>query len=337
MNSFTPEARLLIMICLTASFFAVEFVAGYLTSSLALVADAFHMLGDAIALCVALKCRRLSRNRTPDKTRNTYGWQRVETVGALTNGVFLVALCFTIAIGAIQRIFQPVEITAPIAVLSVGGVGLAFNLFGMVLFAGNHGHGHSHGTGDANLHGVFLHIAADTMGSFAVIISALVMMFGKNTHRFLVDPISSLFIASLVVFVTYPLLQRCISTLLQDVPAHVDMAMVQSNIMNLAEVDSLHDLHIWELADNKAIASVHVVVNEARLAEKAQRATQAVLHAAGVHSQTIQVEICTSNNRCEAGKCLRTCAAVDPEDRSCAQHHCCAIPEDTGTRQDAIP
>lgn len=139
----TKTCSLLSMLSLTSSFFLVEIIVGYITGSVALIADSFHMLSDVISLIVGFLALRYSK-KTKKNQRNTFGWQRAEVLGALINAVFLVALCFTILIEALKRMVEIEEIENPWLVLIVGAVGLAVNLLGLGLL---HGHGHSHGGG----------------------------------------------------------------------------------------------------------------------------------------------------------------------------------------------
>ncbi|CAD5120890.1 DgyrCDS9443 [Dimorphilus gyrociliatus] len=131
--------KFLCMLCLTSTFFFVEIIVGYLTHSLALVGDAYHMLSDIVALLVGFAAVKISKKKTK---KNTYGWVRAEVLGALVNSVFLLALCFTILVEACQRLFKSEEIENPTLLLIVGSIGLAVNLIGLFLF---HGHAHSHG------------------------------------------------------------------------------------------------------------------------------------------------------------------------------------------------
>ncbi|KAF2766870.1 cation efflux protein [Teratosphaeria nubilosa] len=141
--------RILILLVVNFIFFLIEIVTGYAVHSLALVADAFHMLNDVLSLLVGLWAVKVANSRTNSKTY-TYGWQRAETLGALVNGVFLVALCVTIFLDAIQRFFEPQHVKNPKVVLIVGCLGLTFNVLGLFLFhEHNHGPGgHDHGHGD---------------------------------------------------------------------------------------------------------------------------------------------------------------------------------------------
>ncbi|XP_038056578.1 zinc transporter 1-like [Patiria miniata] len=151
MGRYTGKScRFTVMILLTSGFFLVELITGYVTNSLALVSDSFHMMSDIIALIIGFFAMRVSKKTTP---KNTYGWQRSEVLGALVNAVFLMALCFTIFVEAIQRFISKETIKNPMLVLIVGVIGLVVNGIGLCLFS-THGmsHGHSHGGGKGHGH-----------------------------------------------------------------------------------------------------------------------------------------------------------------------------------------
>lgn len=131
------------MILLTTTFFLVEIIVGYLTNSMALVADSFHMLSDVVSLIVGYVALKYSKGGN-NGGRYTFGWARAEVLGALVNAVFLVALCFSILVEAMKRMVIPEGIEDPTLVLVVGSVGLLVNVIGLFLF---HQHGHSHGGG----------------------------------------------------------------------------------------------------------------------------------------------------------------------------------------------
>ncbi|KAF2789246.1 zinc/cadmium resistance protein-like protein [Melanomma pulvis-pyrius CBS 109.77] len=172
--------RILILLAIDSAFFLLEIVVGYAVHSLALVADSFHMLNDVLSLCVGLWAVKVANQKTNSKTY-TYGWQRAETLGALVNGVFLVALCLSIFLEAIQRFVEPQQVSNPKLVLIVGCFGLASNILGLFLFH-DHGHshgGHSHGHGDdvgaaeeGHAHGVHSedHAVADQGGNVAEVL-----------------------------------------------------------------------------------------------------------------------------------------------------------------------
>ncbi|KAM9889607.1 hypothetical protein OXX80_012784 [Metschnikowia pulcherrima] len=144
------EIRIITLLVIDIFFFLLEAIIGYTVHSLALIADSFHMLNDIISLFIALWAVRVKDSKPADG-KYTYGWQRAEIIGALVNAVFLLALCFTIVIEAIQRFFDPPEISNPKLILIVGFFGLLSNGLGLVLFHEHgHSHGHSHGGGSAD-------------------------------------------------------------------------------------------------------------------------------------------------------------------------------------------
>lgn len=172
----SKSTRIMILLAIDTAFFFLELVVGYAVHSLALVADSFHMLNDVISLLVGLWAVKVANQKNNSKTY-TYGWQRAETLGALVNGVFLVALCLSIFLEAIQRFVEPQEVSHPKLVLIVGSFGLASNIIGLFLFH-DHGHGgHSHGhdehshaeEGHSHSHGTDAHdhAVADESGNVA--------------------------------------------------------------------------------------------------------------------------------------------------------------------------
>jgi len=144
--SMSRSARITLLLVIDVVFFFVELIVGYAVGSLALVADSFHMLNDVMSLIVALYAIKLSAQSSTD-SRYSYGWHRAEILAALVNGVFLLALCFSIFLEAIERFFNTAEISNPKLVVIVGSLGLASNIVGLFLF---HEHGHSHGNGHSH-------------------------------------------------------------------------------------------------------------------------------------------------------------------------------------------
>ncbi|CCF57809.1 hypothetical protein KAFR_0D01630 [Kazachstania africana CBS 2517] len=144
------EIRIITLLTIDTTFFFLELIIGYMSHSLALIADSFHMLNDIFSLLVALWAVNVAKNRDPD-AKYTYGWKRAEILGALINAVFLIALCFSILIEALQRLIEPQIIENPKLVLYVGFAGLISNFVGLFLFH-DHGHGHSHDHGHSHSH-----------------------------------------------------------------------------------------------------------------------------------------------------------------------------------------
>ncbi|RCN29233.1 hypothetical protein ANCCAN_25014 [Ancylostoma caninum] len=142
--------KVLVMITITFLFFFVELTVGFMNRSIALLADSYHMLSDVMALVIAFVCLRISRRKSK---RNGFGWVRAEVLGALVNGVFLLAMCFTISLESIGRLIHPRRISHPLQVLIVGCIGLLINVIGIGLFHGGHGHTHGSGGGHGHSHG----------------------------------------------------------------------------------------------------------------------------------------------------------------------------------------
>ncbi|VDO38644.1 unnamed protein product [Haemonchus placei] len=141
--------KVLVMITITFLFFFVELVVGFMNRSIALLADSYHMLSDVMALVIAFVCLRISRRKSK---RNGFGWVRAEVLGALVNGVFLLAMCFAISLESIGRLIHSRRISHPLQVLVVGCIGLFINMIGIGMFHGGHGHSHG-GGGHGHSHG----------------------------------------------------------------------------------------------------------------------------------------------------------------------------------------
>jgi len=479
--ALSKSTRIIILLVIDTAFFFLELITGYAVHSLALVADSFHMLNDVLSLCVGLWAVKMANKSTEQTPKMyTYGYQRAETLGALVNGVFLVALCVTIFLDAIQRFVEPQEVSQPVLVLVVGCLGLASNLVGLLLFhdhshgpgghshgghshshgneirdaeeghshAGHdHGHahdesghnhaaghthahkhsvetvgnmtmtpkstkradtaesdvtavgdatesphrsrrrhsrsasrgvefdgpksfrnsimqtanqlerledeedideagpsdshdaahshgakspllgGHSHGAygavsssddhkshrhrqekpsggggghghshGDLNMRGIFLHVLGDALGNVGVIVTALIIWLTDYSWRFYFDPAISLVITIIILCSAIPLCQAASRILLQAVPQGIEVDDIRLDIEELAGIESCHHLHVWQLSDEKLIASLHVKVNfnfkgagSAKYMELAKEIRQC-LHEYGIHSSTIQPE-----------------------------------------------
>ncbi len=296
---YSKRTRLLIMMVLTVGFFFVEIIVGEITKSNALKADAFHMLSDVIALVVAY----VSVFFAPKKwSRNTFGFVRAEVLGALTNSVFLMALCFEIFTECIRRFIEPesLEKDQIHLLLWVGVVGLIINVVGLFLFHdhghshGGHGHSHDHGhahddlakgteghhthahshdvdvSGSSmNIKGLFLHIMADALGSVIVVASAVVYLITKDKsddevpYRSYVDPALSLFLVLLIVCSTWPLFRDSSLILLQTMPDDIEVDDMKEDLMvTLPEIEHIHEFHIWQLVQTKVVASIHVKLSK---------------------------------------------------------------------------
>ncbi|PPU38789.1 cation diffusion facilitator family transporter [Xanthomonas arboricola] len=234
---------------LTSLFLVAEVLGGFLTNSLALISDAAHMLTDTIALAVSLFAVRISR-RPADKKRS-YGYGRVESLGALVNGSLLLLVAGYILWEAITRFRQPPHV-ASTGMLFVAISGLIVNLIAMRLLKSGSG-------SSLNLKGAYLEVWSDMLGSVGVIIGALVIRW---TNWTLIDPIIAVLIGLWVLPRTWTLISAAGRVLMQSVPIDVDITALERAVRAHADVDSIHNLHIWSLASRQTVVTAHVVVKE---------------------------------------------------------------------------
>lgn len=239
------ERRIRLVLIFTAGYAAVQAVGGWLSGSLALIADSGHMISDAAALLLALIAYRIARR--PADTMRTYGFHRVRVLAALANGATLLLLVAWIAWEAVQRISSPVQVLAG-PMLIVALIGLGVNLAGAyVLWSGN--------KGDSNLRGALLHVIGDLLGSVGAIAAAIGIMLTGWT---LLDPLLSVLVAGLVVRSAWGLVSESIRVLLQATPKGLDVAEVEKSVAGIPGVAETGHVHAWTLTDQSSIATVHV-------------------------------------------------------------------------------
>lgn len=232
---------------LTLAFLIAEIVGGVLTNSLALLADAGHMLSDAASLSLALfSLWFASRPRTPYRS---FGFHRVEVLAALANGVALWGIAAYILVKAAGRLQSAPEVHAA-PMLIIAGLGLVVNLAGMALL--------HRGAGESlNVRGAFLHVLGDALGSVgAIIAGTLMLLFGW----FIADPIISMVIAALILWTSRPLVWQAVHILLEGTPRGIDLAALEQTIAGAGGVAQVHDLHAWALTSGYNAMSAHVVV-----------------------------------------------------------------------------
>ena len=273
------RSHLAVALAITISFFVVELIGGYITNSLALAADAWHMLNDAVALAFALIAAWIAGR--PSDLRKTFGYHRTEILAAFLNGIFLWAVVILIIFSAIQRLQTPATV-ASLEMLLIAVIGLVAN----GLSAGVLSRSKSE---SLNVKSAFLHVVSDTLGSVAVIAAGLIMFF---TGWYQADPIFSMLVAILISYGAYKLIRESINVLLEGVPPDIDMATVERKIREQKGVKGVHDLHVWCITPTKICAlSCHVVVEESIDRRKLMSDLIAVLDAVfGIDHTTIQLE-----------------------------------------------
>jgi len=239
------KRRLRIVLLLTTSFLVVEVGGALYTGSLALLADAGHMLTDVGGLSLALFALWFAeRPATPEKT---YGYYRVEILAALANATILFLISGYILYEAYRRFQSPPGIEgAPM--LAVAVLGLAVNLAGIGLLRRG-------AEGSLNVQGAFLEVVSDALGSLGVIVAGLVIL---TTRFYLIDPIISVLIGLFILPRTWRLMNNALNVLLEATPAHINLAQVRREMLDLPGVREVHDLHVWTITSGLEAMSGHV-------------------------------------------------------------------------------
>jgi len=263
---------------LNTAFVIIEAFYGYLSNSMALVADAGHNLSDVLGLIVAWFAIVLARR--PPSRRYTYGLRGSSILAALFNAVFLLVAVGAIGWEAILRLFNPSPV-ASITVLVVAAIGIVINGFTAWLFA-------SGSKSDINIRGAYLHMAADAAVSLGVVIGALAIM---ATGWVWIDPVISLVIGAVIVAGTWNLLRDSIAMSLNAVPRWVDADAVRNFLAAQAGVSSLHDLHIWPMSTTEFALTCHLVIPEGSPGDAYLAEISHSLHERfGIGHATIQIE-----------------------------------------------
>jgi cation diffusion facilitator family transporter len=277
--------RLAVVLALTVAVLVTEVVGAVLSGSLALLADAGHMATDAAGIAIALGAVTLAQ-RAP-RGRRTFGWQRVEILAAVANGLLLLGVAGYVLVEAARRIGNPQEVGSGL-MLGIAVVGLLVNLAGLAVL--HRGRGRS-----LVVSGAYLEVAADALGSVAVIVAAVVI---RTTGWTAADTVASLVIGFLVVPRAWHLLREALDVLLEAAPRGVDMDEVRAHILGVDGVLGVHDLHAWTITSGSPVLSAHVVVTDDALAAgHGGRVLDALCACLGAH---FDVEHCTFQLEAEA-------------------------------------
>lgn len=269
----------------------LEAAGGWWSGSLALLADAGHMLFDLLALGVAVGAQTLGRMPADDK--RTFGYRRFEVLGALLNSLALVVIALWIAYEALER-WQNPQPVATGSMLLVAVVGLVANLLGLWLLHGSHH--------DLNTRGAFLHLLGDTLSSVGVIIGACVI---AQTGWLWIDPILSVLIGLVIVIGSAKLMLEVVDVLLESVPNGMSAQAVRARLQKVDGVKKVHHLHLWSISTALPALSAHVVVDDAHTHPYALRRklAQTLLDDFGIAHSTLQLEDSTdSNAACDVEK-----------------------------------
>jgi cobalt-zinc-cadmium efflux system protein len=269
--------RLAWVLALTALVTVAEAAGGWVAHSLALLADAGHMLADVAALGLALFVLRMAqRPATPERS---YGLVRLEILAALVNGAALLVIAVGIGVEAVRRLQAPPAVHGGV-LLGVASLSLVANLAGVSIL--HHGHDHS-----LNQRGAYLHVLSDLLGSAgAVLAGIIVLATGWN----LADPIVSVGIGLLVLRAAWRLVRESADVLLEATPGHIALGTVHERLASLPGVSSVHDLHVWTLTSGVIAMSGHLVVRNPAHNQEILEAAQARMGDLGIHHVTVQME-----------------------------------------------
>lgn len=261
---------------LTAIFFVIEIVAGFVTNSLALLSDAGHMLTDILALVVSLYASYLMR-RSPT-IHKSYGYYRSEVLAALLNGIILWLVVGVIFYEAVQRLFLPENVNSG-GVVIVGAAGLIVNLIVARMLRGHE---------DLNMKGAYLHVMTDALGSVAALLSGILIYF---TGWYTFDPILSFAIGALVLYSSWSLIRDSINILMESVPKHLDPTVIRRSVLLCRGVENIHDLHIWSISSRSHALSAHIVVPpQTDAAEVRERVEEILRTEFALDHTTLQIE-----------------------------------------------
>lgn len=285
----------------------VQILVGFKIGSLALISDAGHMLIDVAGLVMALLA--ISFSQKPATAVRTYGFYRSEIIASLLNSIFLILLSIFISFEAIQRLIHPSEING-LPIIIVASIGLGVNLLGIRLLSKvrvkNRTHDmETHGNADnntsqqevenLNVHGAYLEVLADTIGSAGVIAAGIII---QTTGLYIADPLISIGIVALILPRTWLLLKKAIHILIEGTPSHLCHEEIKSSIMNVKGVTGVFDLHVWTITSGIYALSAHVVVMNISKSQAILQEINSILEKNfKINHATIQIEPYHESNK----------------------------------------
>jgi cobalt-zinc-cadmium efflux system protein len=267
-------------LALTGAFMLVEFAGGILARSLALLADAGHMLTDTAALALTWAATRIATR--PADTRRSFGYQRLRVLATFVNGCALLFIVAWIAVEAVQRLLNPVDANAT-AILWVGGLGLCVNVIVFAMLRRGDAH-------DMNVAAATLHVVSDLLGSGAAVLAGVVIMF---TGWLPIDPLLSLFVSALIVRSALALVRRSAHILMEGAPDWLDVGELRSTLeQRIPAIRDVHHVHAWLVGPQETLLTMHASVSAAADHAVVLRDAKVLLaERFGITHATIQIEI----------------------------------------------
>jgi cobalt-zinc-cadmium efflux system protein len=271
------------VLVLTVVVMAAEVAGGIAANSLALIADAGHMLADSAAIALGLFASWIAQR--PASPARTYGYLRLEILAALANGAALLVISLFILWNGWQRLTAPVAVE-PGLMLGIAAIGLGANLVALRML--HRGHRHS-----LNLRGVYLHVAGDLLGSVGALLAGGIIALTGWTRA---DALVSMVVALLILLSASRLVRESVDVLLEAVPRHISLTDVERRLASIPDVSSVHDLHVWTVTSGVIAMSGHAVVPDPASNQRVLEAAQGRMAELGIHHVTLQIE---RNDTCE--------------------------------------
>jgi cobalt-zinc-cadmium efflux system protein len=273
------ERRVLWALLLTAGFMGAEVVGGVISGSLALLADAAHMLTDAASLALAWVAFRVARR--PADPRRSYGYHRGQVLAAFVNGAVLVAIVFWIFFEAVQRLREPVPVAGGL-MLAVAALGLAVNVAAFLVL-------HGGDRQNLNLRGAAAHVLGDLLGSAAAILGAVVILWSGWTP---IDPLLSIVVGLLVLRSAWLIVRESAHILLEGTPTEIDPQGLRRALMeDIPALEDVHHIHAWSLTPERPLLTLHARVGEdADDQATLVRIKQVLAQRFGIDHSTVQIE-----------------------------------------------
>jgi len=274
----SSERKVFWVMLLTGGFMLAEVVGGIVSGSLALLADAGHMLTDFAALALAWFAFRLGRR--PADAQRSYGYHRFQVVAAYTNGISLFAIALWIVVEGVGRLVDPVEVMGP-QMLVIATLGLLVNIFAFWILSRG-------GNGNLNVRGAAVHVLGDLLGSVGAIAAALIILW---TGWMPIDPILSVVVALLILRSAWRITKEAGHILLEGTPPGIDAASVGAALGEVAGVLDVHHVHVWSLNTERPLLTLHAVVEDGADRNRVLRDANRVLEERfGIRHATVQLE-----------------------------------------------
>ena len=273
----TPVRRLWAALAVTAVFLVVEVVGGLFANSLALLADAGHMLTDVAALALSLFVAWFSRQ--PSSPQKTYGYLRWEVLAAFLNGATLLLISGWIVWEAVLRLRNPEPVASGLMFI-VAVAGLVVNIIAARML-------HSSGESSLNVRAAYLHVLSDLLGSVGTVAAAVIVRW---TGWLAADPVASLLMALLILRGAFRVVRESVDVLLESTPSHISLGSVRAQLEAIPGIESVHDLHVWTVTSGLVAMSAHAIVRESQRHQHVLEHVHDAMRLFGIEHVTVQLE-----------------------------------------------